>query len=372
MYFNDIPGNSAVKRKLIRSVKEERISHAQLFSGKDGYCSLQLAVAFAQYINCKDKREDDSCGLCSSCVKAAKLIHPDIHFVFPVIKEGAVEVSDDKLDEWREMVLNNLCFDLYGWFEHISAGKKSGLISVKESKRIYDKLSLKTFEGSYKVMIIWHPERMNESASNKLLKILEEPPGNTLFLLVTDSVNLLLPTIISRTQQTVVGKIEKEAVSRALLKEYELSDEESLNTVRLSGGDYLTAREILSNSGQRSEFFDLFAMLMRSAYARKIFDISAWVETVAPFSRDKIKSFFDYAVDMVRESAIYQTGKTELRYLSTNEELFVKKFSLFIDFEIAQKMADQFHLAYDHIGQNGNAKIVLFDMAVKLIICFKN
>lgn len=373
MFFKDIAGQQPVKEHLIRMVKEGRVSHAQLFAGAEGVGSLGLAVAFARYLNCMQPGETDGCGSCSSCVKISKLAHPDVHFVFPVIKEGSSPtVSDDKINEWRSFFLENHYFSAGQWFEHISGGKKAGMIYADESPVILRKLSLKNFEGRYKIMIIWLPERMNDTGANKLLKILEEPPQNTVFLLVSENPGGLLATILSRTQQISIPPIDTDSLTEALRSRYNVSEAEARVASRLARGNYVQAVENLDMSIDNSGFFDLFTTLMRSTYSRKIFEIMKWVDAAAPLSRDKMKSFFDYATGMLRESYMYNFRQPELVYLTPPEEKFVEKFAAFINENNVEKMVGELQLAYAHIEQNGNARIVLFDMAIKLVTLFKS
>ncbi|ASB49475.1 DNA polymerase III subunit [Alkalitalea saponilacus] len=373
MRFSDIAGQKTIKDHLIRTVKEDRVGHAQLFAGGEGTGSLLLAIAYAGYLNCKNPGDDDACGVCSSCLKIKKLVHPDLHFVFPVIKEksGQAAVSDDKINEWRAFLLEYNYFNAGQWFEHISDGKKSGMIYADESEVIVKKLSLRNFEGKYKIMIIWLPERMNDTGSNKLLKILEEPPQNTVFLLVSENPATLLPTILSRTQQLNIPPIDVDSLTQAISKRLELPVEEARVAARLSRGNYVKAISVLDSSRDNSGYFDLFGDMMRAIYTRKIFEIIKWSDSLAAMSRDKIKGFFDYAVSMLRESYVYNFKQPELVYLTPDEEGFVAKFAPFVNEGNIGTMVEELQLAHAHIEQNGNSRIVLFDMAVKLTICFK-
>jgi DNA polymerase-3 subunit delta' len=372
MLFSDIAGQQSVKEHLVRTVREGRVSHAQLLAGGEGSGSLLLAVAYAQYLNCLDPGEADACGVCSSCVKAAKLVHPDIHFVFPVVKEGSRAVSDDHIKEWRLFLLEQKYFNAGQWFDYISGGKKAGMIYADESPEILRKLSMKNYEGKYKVMIIWLPERMNDTGSNKLLKILEEPPASTVFLLVSENPQSLLATILSRAQQLSVPPIETEALTHALSVRYSVSEAEARVAARLARGNYVKAVNNLDATKDQSGFFDLFGLLMRSTYSRKIFEIMRWVDLVAPLSRDKMKAYIDYSVGMLRESYIYNFRQPDLVYLTPMEEAFVQKFAAFITENNVEAMVSELQLAHAHIEQNGNARIILFDMAIKMVPMFNS
>ena len=371
MLFKDILGQEQVKNHLIKSVKENRVSHAYLLVGKDGTGALPLAVSFAAYLNCLNSSESDSCGRCSSCLKAGKLIHPDIHFVFPVIKTGtSTPTSDEYIFKWRAFYLSQPYFDSLQWFTAMSDEKKSGVIYAEESLSIIKKLSLKNFEGKYKIMIIWLPEKMNDSGANKLLKILEEPPSNTVFLLVTENADALLPTIISRTQRINVPPIDIQILSSVLSEKFSLSGEDALLLARLSGGNYVKAMENLTTTNEKVGLMEVFTTLMRNTYGRRIFDIEAWVTETSKFSRDQLKNFFLYSISMLRDSFLYNYNKTDLVVLNKKEMEFVKKFSPYILPERAMRMVEELELAYAHIEQNGNAKIVLFDMAIKFVTLF--
>jgi len=372
MFFRDIAGQKTVKDHLIRTVKEGHVSHAQLFAGGEGRGSLLLAVAYAQYLNCLNPGETDSCGVCSSCLKAAKLVHPDIHFVFPVVKEGGRAISDNHIKQWRSFLLQKKYFSIGQWVEHNWGGKKAALIYADESPEILRKLSMKNYEGRYKVMIIWLPERMNDTGANKLLKILEEPPERTVFLLVSESPQNLLSTILSRTQQLNIPPVESESLTRELSDRYGVSIDEARVAARLSGGNFVKAESNLDSANEKNSFFEMFGLLMRSTYSRKIFDIQRWVEMVAPLSRDKIKALIDYSMGMLRESYIYNFGQPDLVYLTSMETDFVKKFSPYITENNIEPMVKELQLAHAHIEQNGNARIVLFDMAIKIVPMFKS
>jgi len=372
MLFKEIIGQQTIKDYLVKTVKMNKISHAFLFEGNEGYGGLPLAIAFARYLNCLNPSENDSCEKCVSCLKAAKMIHPDIHFVFPVIKKGSsTPVSDDFIHDWRTVVLQNQYFSSLKWFAAITDEKKSGVIYVEESQRIIKKLSLKNFEGKFKIMIIWLPERMNDAVANKLLKILEEPPASTVFLLVSENSDELLPTIVSRTQRINIPPIEIEEITKALIERFSLDPDEANTISKLSEGNFVKALEyegIESENGMMENFI----FLMRSAYSRKIFDIEKWVTDISMLPRDVLKNFLVYSIGMLRDSFIYNFNQSELVFLSQKEKDFISKFSPFITNDNVIKMVEELELAYDQIEQNGNTKIILFDMAIKFITFFKN
>ena len=372
MFFKDIVGQQEIKSHLIRMVEDERVSHAQLFSGLEGVGSLPMALAFSQYLNCLNPTKEDSCGECSSCVKAAKLIHPDIHFVFPVIKEGnSTPLSDNFIANWRSQILKAPYFSLDQWLSQITDTKKTGMIYAEESSAIFRKLSMKNFEGRYKIMIIWLPERMNETGANKLLKLLEEPPQSTVFILVSENPALLLPTILSRTQQLHFPAIKTEDVAACLSEKYHIPNDQVSVAARLARGNFAQALINLNMLEEKSAYFELFADMMRSVYSRKIFELIRWVDEVAPLSRDKQKGYLDYSINMLRESYIFNFQHADLNFLNPHENDFVQKFSRFINLENVAPMVKELELAHAHIEQNGNARMVLFDTMIKIIPLFK-
>lgn len=278
MKFSEVIGHQLIKKHLINTVDENRVSHALLFHGSEGTGKVLLALAFAQYLNCKNRLNDDSCGECSSCRKYSKLIHPDLHFVFPVVKgtKSTTPVSDSYLSEWRDVVLKENYFSIHDWYRYMGVEKGQGLIYAQESQEIIRKLSLKTFEAEYKVMIIWMPELMHQSAANKLLKLLEEPPAGTVFILVSDKPDEILGTILSRAQQLKIPRLSDEDITYALKMQYNLPLEECQTLAKLANGNYVAAKEIVSESEERVYFFDMFVNLMRLAYGRKLHELIAW------------------------------------------------------------------------------------------------
>ena len=371
MFFKNVIGQEEIKKKLIQTVVDDRISHAQLFSGPEGSGSLALALAYAQFISCNDRQENDSCGICPSCNKYLKYIHPDLHFVYPVNKTEEVTksdpVSDDFIFKWREMLLENPYSTLFQWYDKIGIENKQGIISTKESSEIIRKLNLKTFESDYKVMIIWMPEKMHPTSANKLLKIIEEPFENTVFLLITENPEQIIPTILSRTQILKIPGIEENALFEAFKSKFQLSDEELQDTVRLSEGSYNKAIEFIQRSEETEMNFDRFATIMRLAYIRNFTGIFEWVEQTSALVREKQKNFLIYALRLVRENYQLNMGNMNLVRLSAKEKEFAGKFSAFINHKNASQIAEEFNKACLHIEANAYARIVFFDMALKLV-----
>lgn len=371
MFFRDVIGQEEIKKKLIQTVTDNRISHAQLFTGPEGSGSLALALAYAQFISCTDKKMGDSCGKCPSCNKYLKYIHPDLHFVFPVNttekvkKEGPV--SDDFIFKWREMLLENPYPTLFQWYERIGIENKQGIINQRESSEIIRKLNLKTFESEHKIMIIWIPEKMNLTCANKLLKIIEEPFGNTIFLLITENPEQIIPTILSRTQILKIPGIDEKSLFEALKNKFQMPDEELQDVVRLSEGSYNKAVELIQGSEETELNFNRFATLMRLAYTRNFTGIFEWVEQISSLIREKQKNFLVYALRLIRENYQLNMGNTNLVKLSAREKEFAEKFSAFIHHKNASQIAEEFNKACLHIEANAYARIVFFDLALKII-----
>ncbi len=370
MFFSEVLGNSNTKEKLIQSVKDGRISHAQLYTGEAGSPNLALALAYSQFVVCENKQENDSCGTCSSCVKSEKLIHPDIHFVFPVNTNTRIkkDASSDKfIAEWRSAVEKNPYMDLFWWMSFLEVDNKQGIINVEESAEILKKLNLKSFESEYKVMIIWLPEKMNISAANKLLKILEEPPEKTLFLLVTQQYDQLLATITSRTQLVKVLKPSDEELAQKLVDKYSVDFEQAMSFAHLSDGNYTEAVSILEANDGEVANVEKFQFWMRICYSNKVDDILQWVDGVSKIGREHQKNFLSYAMHMIRESLLSNLGIKSLVRLRGTELDFCSKFSKFIHKQNSFEITEQLEKAAADIEHNANPKIVFLDLSFKMI-----
>lgn len=371
MLFKDVVGQEEIKRKLIQTVKEGRISHAQLFLGEAGYGTLPLAVAYAQYVSCQNRGDDDSCGVCPSCHKYQKLIHPDLHFVFPVnstktITSDKKPVSDHFINDWRQQLLSNPYFSEQDWYETIGIENKQGNISANEADRIISKLNLKAYESEYKIMIIWLPERLNITSANRLLKLIEEPPINTLFLLVSASAEQILKTIYSRTQMVRLPPINESDISQALINN-NIVDKDAHMAARLSQGNYLQALQMLADRNNSNEYFNAFVMLMRYSYSNDVIALLEWAEDMATWGRERQKSFLNYAEKMVRENFIINQKVDDAVYLGFDEFEWARKFAQFVNQGNVFELYNQINRCIGHIGQNGNAKIIFTDLALKLV-----
>lgn len=372
MQFRDVIGHRAVKKRLVDSVKKNRISHAQLFLGEEGSGNLGLAIAYAQYISCESKSGDDSCGQCSSCIKFEKLAHPDLHFVFPVATNKTITknpVSKHFINDWRELILEKKAYiTLADLQEKIETENKQLLIPKDESVEILKTLSLKTYEAEYKIMIIWYPEKFNIASANKLLKIIEEPPAKTLFILVAHDAEQIINTILSRTQLVKVGRIEDEELQVELVKKYQLNEAIAYNTARLSDGNYIKAKKIIEHHEVEGSFHALFVNWMRAAFKANVPDLIEWTEEISrsSFGREKQKQFLQYGLHVFRESLIANYGDVSLNRIAENESGFLSKFAPYIHGANCMDAVQLFNEAIYHIERNANPKILFLDVSLKL------
>jgi DNA polymerase-3 subunit delta' len=370
MFFRDIIGQEEIKQRLIQNVQENKIAHAQLFCGGEGVGKLPLAIAYARYISCLNPSNEDACSKCPNCIKFNHLAHPDLHFIFPVVKKKSTKdvVSDDYIAEWRELIAKTPYFNLHTWLEEMGAENQQAQIYVKESNEIIRKLSLKSSQGGYKIIIIWLPEKMNQECSNKLLKLLEEPAEQTVFLLVSEEPDMLLTTIQSRTQRINIKGIEEKDLKEALMNIHGLQEQDATDIAHRSEGNFLKAIESISLNEENKLFFDLFVALMRLSYQRKIKEMKVWSENVAAMGRERQKHFLSYCQRMIRENFIYNFHNRSITYLGSEEEAFSTRFAPFINERNVMEIMSELNEAQRHIEQNVNAKMVFFDFSLKMIV----
>jgi DNA polymerase-3 subunit delta' len=370
MLFKEIIGQQEVKGKLLSLVREDRTPHAMMLFGPEGTGKLALAVAMTQYLACNDRQEDDSCGVCPSCIKFGKLVHPDLHFIVPVLKTGSMTappVSDDYAVEWREALLADFYMTESQWYESLGAENKQGIINVKESENIIRKLGFKPYESDYRMVVIWLPEKMNQPAANKLLKLIEEPPEKTLILMVSEHTNKILPTILSRTQLFHVPPISGADLREGLMKLGQADQQQIEDAVLRANGNMSTALQTLRQDDVERQHFELFTELMRLSYARDIVQINGWVERVAGMGRERQKQVIDYSLRLLRENFILHMENDSLNYISAKDSEFSRKFSPFIHEGNVHALAEAFTLAGNHIEANGNARIILMDLSIGVI-----
>lgn len=381
MLFREIIGQESTKQLLRQSVREGRIPHAQLFAGISGIGKLQLALAYAQYLNCPHRTEEDSCGVCPTCLQFEKLQHPDLHFVFPIV--GSDEVCDSFLEPWREIILNKHYFDLEDWHQALGVETKQSMIYEKESGEILRKLSLKAYGDGYKVMIIWQPEKMNTTTANKLLKLLEEPPAQTVFVLVSEHPESLLATILSRVQTIRIPRLETETIARAL-QQKGINATQATDIARIANGSFLAALKKADTSEENQQELRDFIALFRDAYTvgvlrdpvkkyESLKRLRQWSLDMADgkVGREKQKHFLQYAQQQVRENYIRNIGQPDLNYQMENERDFSVKFAPFIHDGNVEAIMNQLDLAERQIEQNGNAKMIFFDLCLQMIVLIK-
>jgi DNA polymerase-3 subunit delta' len=370
MNFSQIRGQEEIIGNLLRSVKEDRVSHAQLFAGPEGCGSMALALAFAKFISCENRTESDSCGICKSCVKYEKMIHPDLHFVFPLIKTKKLPepVSDNYLGQWRDFVMKSPYFTLNSWLDTIEAGNAQGMIFASEASEIIKKLSLKTFESDFKIMIIWLPERMNQSTANKLLKMIEEPPEKTLFLLVSEDPDKVIPTVLSRCQNVKIPSFTRNAIETYLIQRFNIATDKASDISRVSNGNINRAIELCENESSSLANLDHFKSLMRFAWKRDIVSIITWSEEMAATGREAQKNFISFSLRILRENLMLSLDqqKNNLVFLAGEEATFSGKFHPYINQKNIYPLTEELNLVYSHIEANGYAKIIFLDLALKV------
>jgi DNA polymerase III subunit delta' len=361
MLFADIPGLDEVKTLLIKSVKESHVAHAQMFDGQEGGAAMAIAMAFAGYVNCQNPTEIDACGICASCNKMSKLAHPDVTYIYPTAG-GKKVLSENFINEFRTFVAENTYRSLSDWLEHIEI--KQGNIPVEESRQIIQNLSLKSYEGGYKIVLVWMVECMGIAAANALLKILEEPPDKTLFLLVTNSRDKLLSTILSRTQRIAVRTLSDTELIDFLKSEQQIDVQRATQIAFLAEGSINKALEILGQKDQNQK--DWFANWMRFCYA---FDLGKLVPLADEFdalTKESQKGLLEYGLKIIREIYLECVGAEQLIKLEGSELVFVQKFSKVFKFENLDKITELISEAQYHIERNARAKITFLDLSLSI------
>ena len=367
MKFSDIIGHSDLKRRLAAGIDGGRISHAQLFVGTAGSGTLALALAYTQYLHCTNRRNGDSCGECPSCRQIEKLAHPDLHLVYPVNKQGKKPtnglVASDFIEEFRSLFeRTGGYFSPQQWYDSLDLGKTlKGAIAVREAEEMIRKLSFKSFASKYKTMLIWLPETMNERAANMILKILEEPWEDTIFILVAEQTDKILGTILSRTQEVTVPRLAKEDLMAEIYKQGVTDEVEARNMARLACGDLLQLRQILSGEEDeiRNENFNLFRTMMRHCYLNKHLELLNWADEVAALSRERQMGLMTDFARLLREAYITHAGVHQASYLWGEEADFCAKFSPYIGSENIEQIIELLEEAVRRLRQNGDPRIVL-------------
>lgn len=378
MKFSEVIGQEDAQARLLQLVRENRVPHAIMLCGPYGSGKLALALAFASYLLGERNEKGQSVLNNDHAVTNAEAMlrnweHPDLHFTFPVIRPTGTSsdhkmVSDDFGREWRTLLKEGAYFSMDQWLDRMKATTQQAQIFEAESDELSRKLSLKSSQGGYKISLIWLPERMNQVCANKLLKLLEEPPLQTLFILVCEEPEKLLETIRSRVQRIDVRRIDDQAIEQALVEKRGLEADMAHRIARTANGNWLKTLETLDADNENRQFLETFKQLMRLAYMRNVKELKKWTEGVAGYGREKQRRMLDYFSRMVRENFMYNFRLPELNYMTMEEEDFAKNFARFINEANVMEIEELFASARRDIGQNANAKIVFFNMALEMIV----
>ena len=366
MQFSEVLGQQDLKFRLLQGVKNGRISHAQMWLGKSGHGSLPLALAYCQFLFCENRKESDSCGVCASCQKVQKLQHPDLHFAFPIVlAEG--EISDKFYTDWRAKIFDNPYFDLNQWTLSIDEKGRKPVIGNHESQNVLKKLRLKSYEGAYKIMLIWMADEMNETASNKLLKILEEPPEKTIFLLLVENPDKILTTILSRTQLIKVPPIDHTSLSSKLMEQFGLHLTDADSVAYMSEGSWITAYELAASGTRNVAVRQMFIEGFRAAYKKDVIAMMNWANNLSSLSREEQKGFLRYGLHLFRQSLLFSYTDEKLIRLSPEELDFVRNFSRFVTGNNFEELYELFSQTHYHVDRNANPKILFTDLIFQVM-----
>lgn len=369
MQFKEIIGQAKVKQQLLQNVAENRVSHAQLFLSPEGSGALPLAIAYAQYINCEDQKPDDSCGTCSSCRKYERLIHPDLHFSYPFFASGKDDVAKNYIEEWREMLLKDPYFNLDTWRANLDAGNKQPNINIAECHDIIKKLSYKAFEAQTKVLIMWLPEYL-DTQGNALLKIIEEPPANTLFILVAQNQEQILSTILSRTQLIKIPKLPDEDIAGYLLEKSNISREQAAEYGFLADGNLVLAKALLADAQNDNATY--FSQWLRDAFGNKVPQMIGFTEKIASWGRENQKNFIRYGINFLRECGLLLCGADEMVKLPHQTLEVAQKLSQHVlSLPMVEALINELERAHYHIERNANPKILFLDVSLQLVKIMK-
>jgi DNA polymerase-3 subunit delta' len=368
MQFKEIVGQQAVKQRLINTVIENRVSHAQLFLGPEGSGSLALAVAYAQYLSCENRQPDDSCGECASCRKYQKLMHPDLHFSYPFFAKHKDDNALTFIEQWREAFLANPYINLDIWRDYLDAQNKQANINIAECHQIIKKLSLKPFESTYKILILWLPEYLDKEG-NALLKIIEEPQPNTLFLLVAQNQDQILNTILSRTQLVKIPALESEEIKEYLITQHNQTEQAADEIAYLSNGNLTEALAMLQQ--ENKGYHKLFVDWLRLCFANKGLDVIDFVDTMAKLGRENQKNFLRYGISFIRECCLLLSGAGKLVHLPAQELETAQKMTNVMDVLQAQAIINELEKAHFHVERNANPKILFLDVSLQIIKTLK-
>ena len=370
MRFSDIPGHEAAKETLRGAVASGHVPHALMLSGPSGAGKMLLARAYAQYLHCEHPIDGEPCGSCRQCRLHQNLSHPDLHFVYPIVKSDKPKrkVSADVADLWLTMITEHPTMPPEQWLEILNAGNSQPLIYVDEADDIVMADSYPPYASPFKIFLIWLPERMNTETANKLLKVIEEPSEGTLFIMVSNNELQVLPTIVSRVQRVSVGRLSDADVARFIETQYGINHHDAQRLAAVCNGSLNTAVEVATHTGESEEFLAIYQDVMRSAYSKKVVRLRLLADQVAAFGREKIRRFLDYMARMIRENFIYNMRQPMLTAMTPEEEAFSKRFSPFVNHANVEDFAAETDRARRDIERNGFAKLVLFDYFILCII----
>ena len=376
MLFSEIIGHEDIKNRLIQSVKDNRVAHAQLFLGPEGSGRLALAIAYAQYINCANRTENDSCGVCPSCRKYNALAHPDLHFIFPTTTNKSVKKDPESeafLTEWRDYLERCKAYaDLSSWYNTLDVENKQGAINVRDASTIMRKLNLKAYEAEYKVVIIWMAEKLNVQAANKLLKLLEEPPEKTLFILVAENHEELLTTVRSRTVLLKVPKLSLEEVQNALIGKFSCNIDEARNAATIANGNWILASRHVNEQEDENTYFTLLQKWMRYCFkfnAPELIDFIA--NDIKPLGRERQKEYLSFALNFFHNVLLWNNGLSDSALLSDDEKKFINNFAPFINRNNIELICGLFEDSINQIERNGNASLIFLDDSYMIYNYFK-
>lgn len=364
MQFKQIVGQEAIKQRLLNSVTENRVSHAQLFLGPEGSGSLALAVAYAQYLSCEDKQADDSCGICSSCRKYNKLMHPDLHFSYPFFAKHKDDTALTFIEQWRDAFTANPYMNLDTWRGYLDAENKQANINIAECHQIIKKLSFKPFESVYKILILWLPEYL-EKEGNALLKIIEEPQPNTLFILVAQNQDQILNTILSRTQLIKIPCLPSQDVKQYLITEHNQTEDAAAEIAYLTNGNLTEALTMLQQDTK--SYHGLFVQWLRLCFGNKGLEVLTFVDQFAKMGRENQKNFLRYGISFIRECCLLMAGAGNLVHLPAKELETAQKMTNVLNIEKAQDICTELEKAHYHVERNANPKILFLDVSLQII-----
>jgi len=374
MLFSEILGQEHIKNHLTKSADHGRIPHAQLFVGPEGSGTLPMAIAYAQYVLCKNTEGKNTTGNESCNLKFKNLSHPDLHFVFPVANTEKIKshpVSKFFMEEWRQLVDRQPYGNLFDWYRILGIDNKQGQIGVDEAQDIVKSLALKSYEGGYKVMLIWMAEKMNTAASNKLLKLIEEPPNKTIFILIAEDEEQIINTIRSRCQVLHFPPLAEEVIKNALIKNYQIPEGDAIKIAHQANGNYNKACDLVYSDSEDTQFEDWFVFWIRSAFKAKgnksaIHDLISWSETIAKTGRETQKQFLNFCLDFFRQALLLNYNAEGLVFMEPKTSFKLEKFAPFVHGNNIMDISNELQDAIYHIERNGNSKIILTDLSIKL------